>query len=132
VPDARPSSNYDPLGNGARSLLVLDNIELFGQPFKGKFYFQGESLYEVMLSLTPQPTANQGKATFDNLRVALRAKYGPEINTGGVVNSVGSIINPTWISGGTNIELTYVSIGGGDAVVNVVYQARVGKEAAKL
>jgi hypothetical protein len=82
--------------------------------------------------MDPTPTRSAGANAFEEFRTALRIKYGTEVNAKGVDNERGTIQAATWLHGPTNVELVFMSIDEEPEYFNVVYQARLGMEAAKL
>ena len=132
VPHLRRSADPEPLRNGARALLTLDDVDLLGRRFAAKFYFLDHALHQVTLSMVPTPTRSAGANAFEEFRTALRIKYGAEVNAKGVDDERGTIQAATWLHGPTNVELVFMSIDGEPEYFNVVYQARLGIEASKL
>jgi hypothetical protein len=132
IPNARRSAHAEPLRNGARALLALDDVELLDRHFAARFYFLNQALHQVTLGMTPTPTRSAGASAFQEFRTALRIKYGTEVDSRSVTNERGTIQAATWLHGPTNIELVFMSIDGEPEYFNVVYQARLSSEAAKL
>jgi len=132
IPGLRRSPDPEPLRNGAKALWMLEGVEVLDRRFIAKFYFLDKALHQVTLSMTPVPQGREGESAFRSFRTTLGIKYGQEINTSGVRDERGTVLASTWLSGPTNVELVFMSIEHEPEYFNVVYQARLGVEAAKL
>lgn len=128
---APPPANPGHLGDGSEELLCLEGIELVNEKFTAKFFFKAKKLTQVTLSLQEGHTFDEALRVFNRLTEALRTKYGPELSREthrGMLNTA----EAEWVSGRTNVNLTAMSVGGNDAILNVNYQVRLAKEADKL
>ena len=132
IPGLRKAPDPEPLRNGAKALLVLDGVEVLDRRFVAKFYFLHHALHQVTLAMTPVPTGSEGESAFRSFRTALGIRYGNEINTSSVRDDRGTLLASTWLSGPTNVELVFLSVEHEPEYFNVVYQARLSLEAAKL
>jgi hypothetical protein len=132
VPGLRREADPEPLRSGAKVLHVLEGVEVLDRRFTAKFYFLHHALHQVTLSMSPVPTGNEGESAFRSFRTALGIKYGNEVNASSVRDERGTLLASTWLSGPTNVELVFISIEREPEYFNVVYQARLGIEAAKL
>ena len=132
IPGTRRSPDPEPLRNGARVLLVLGDVEILDRRFTAKFYFLHDTLHQVTLSMTPTPSGSAGEIAFRDFRTALGVRYGAEADTRSAKDARGTLLASTWIHGPTNIELVFLSVAGEPEYFNIVYQARLGVEAAKL
>jgi hypothetical protein len=119
------------LHGGAIELLRLSGVEIVGRQFKAPFYFKGERLTQVTVSLADKETSHGAKLVFDSLAEVLRAKYGSELSQE-VGHGIMESRKSTWLSGETNITLYYNSIGDSDPILNLIYQVRISSEADKV
>jgi hypothetical protein len=119
------------LGDGAEELLKVANVEIVNQRFDAHFYFKGQKLSQVTLSLIPEREFHGLMLVFDSLTDALRSKYGQEISRNisrGTLNRA----DATWMSGRTNINVFVLSVSDTSGVLNINYQVRVASDADKL
>jgi hypothetical protein len=131
VPSAKPPEKPGDLRSGAQEQLRLGNVEIVNKKFAASFYFLGGKLTQVTLSLPKSQTFDQALLVFDRLTDALRTKYGQEISREikrGPLNKA----QATWLAGRTNITVIALSVGKGDALLNINYQVRVARDADKL
>ncbi len=131
VPAAASPSKPELLGNGARELLRLDELQVLNLHFRASFYFLSGQLVEVMLSLKNPGTFDVAQTAYETLREALRRKYGPELSQK-LERAPLNQAQATWASGRTDITLFEMSVGHNEAVLNVVYQVRLATAADTL
>lgn len=131
VPNVRTPKNPGRLGDGARELLRLENVEIVNKRFVASFYFIAGKLTQVTLSLEKGHTFHSAMLVFDSLTEALRAKYGREISLE-IKHALLSRADATWIAGRTNINIFAIGVGENDATLNINYQVRVARDADKL
>jgi len=113
--------------------LVLPEVALVSEHFDAVFIFKGNRLSQVSLKLKSKeaPFDTLLSTTFDSLTTALRAKYGIELNRSikrGDLNTA----TIEWMSGRTNIALTMIAVSDTPALLSIVYQVRVARDADKL
>ena len=118
----------DALGDGAIDLVVAPDQTISGRRFRPKFYFSGGRLEQVTLTLEGVVESSVARATFDDVYLALRQKYGPEL----VVKDTAIGREADWTSGKTNINLTLIAISETDPTLNINYQMRVAQDASHL
>lgn len=132
-PEAKEDPSPESLKSGAKSLLTMSGIEIAGRDYTADFYFdQSSQLQQVMLMPTVKLTAAEGKAAIDMLKEGLNSKYGQPSSTTGSPGGLASIQSWTWMSGKSNITLTYIQIGRNEPTVTLVYQVRLAKMAENL
>ncbi len=132
VPGAVESSGSDNLGNGALNLVSLDEIEVLSIPFEARFYFGDDGLEQVNLRVKDSGSAFSELTRFETLATGLRARYGPELSYEVDNYGVGLIAKATWLSDGTNIELTLIGVGNSPAIFGISYQTRLSREIENL
>jgi hypothetical protein len=120
------------LGTGATELLTLPELELVGKKFAVHFYFKGDRLDQVTISLSAT-NENYGATSviFDSLKDALNVRYGagserPE------QRGLMRVKQATWQSDRTNITLITMTVQDAPAILNLVYQVRIASIADKL
>jgi hypothetical protein len=126
-PESAPGS----LGTGAKELLRLDDVELAGHTFHAAFYFLGRSLSQVSLVLDNPPSLHGAMLIFDSITDALRAKYGHELSKDTHPGLL-AFTEAHWLSGRTNITLMASGVADNPAILNIIYQVRIAKDADKL
>jgi hypothetical protein len=125
------------LYEGAGELLRLNDIKIHGYRFYVSFFFKNDILVQVTLTPDDEYTKNTskiiGEGLFSLLKRLLTAKYGREI----IVEETTFLEKTTsgklmiWMSGGTNITLSYVSFP--DLYfLDVQYQMLITEEMKKL
>lgn len=132
VPGTVPFSDDAKLASGAQALLQLEDIEILGMHFEARFYFLDNKLEQVNLDLKDPEDGASEKYHYEALTTALRARYGPEINSDIKDSSIGIIAETTWLSGDTNINLFLIGIGESPALLGITYQTRLSEGAGKL
>jgi len=132
VPEAVRPAKPDTLGNGARGILEVPNVEITARTFTATFFFLDQRLTQVTLGMDAPGSFNIGKMHFESLLDALRVKYGKEQslsneNLGGLKTR-----EATWLSGKTNVGLLLLAVGDAESTLNINYQVSLAKEAEKL
>lgn len=131
-PKAALSKKTGRLHDGSESLLERSDFELVNEKFKVLFYFREAKLTQVTLTLEHERDFHSVLLVFDQLTLALRAKYGEEklrkLDTAGALKKASA----DWVNGGTNISLVALTVGNSPAVLNLNYQVRIAREAGKL
>jgi len=130
-PEAIKPDTLSTLYGGAVELLTVKNVEIISKLFDSSFFFKDDKLTQVTVHLQKGNSVAAAKLAYGELREALRAKYGPEINSDSSSGFM-SRASTTWMSGKTNITLFYNKTGDLDPILNVVYQVRLATEADKL
>jgi hypothetical protein len=103
-------------------LLHLDNIQIVKSFFSANFYFDHDKLSTVRLLLDGSPSYLSSMTVFESLTAALRKKYGKEVS----YNEKNGLVNQTeaeWLSQGTHISLSVVSVSNDNAVLKLTYGA---------
>ena len=120
------------LGTGATELLTLPELELVGNKFAVHFYFKGDRLDQVTISLASENESfSRTSSIFESLKEALKVRYGagsekPEQR--GLLR----VREASWQSDRTNITLFTMAVRDSPALLNVIYQVRVAATADKL
>jgi hypothetical protein len=130
-PEARQARKFNALGDGSKELLQIDNIEVASGRFEAQFFFMGDRLKQVTLHLSQPGSADRTEILYDEIVVAMRAKYGAVVEhdkTGGMMQTM----SDTWMSGGTNISMYYNNIAGAPPLLNISYQVRVAQAGSNL
>lgn len=120
------------LGSGAKERLRLNKVDLVGETFHASFYFLGNKLSQVMLSLENPPPFRQALGTYEWLIEALRSKYGRELSSEASPGKTSSMMSTTWLNGRANITVFLGGIADNPSNLNVIYQVRISKDADKL
>lgn len=132
VPRATAPAEPNQLYGGAEELLRLAGVELQNKDFLASFYFKDGSLVQVTLSMINKQQFNVAMLVVEGLITTLRAKYGKELSGGVKTSEFLKKADYKWLSGRTNIVLVCLAVGDNPATVNIVYQARIAREADKL
>ncbi|HTO07064.1 MAG TPA: hypothetical protein VMR86_08385 [Myxococcota bacterium] len=131
VPGVLKSASPSKLGDGALGLLEKPGIALVGHTFTALFYFKGERLSQVTLTLAESSDFSSALLVFESLTDALRAKYGSEVSRK-LNRGFLSVADSTWVSGRTNLTLYLMAVGNSPATLNLNYQVRLAQESDKL
>ena len=123
---AKPSR----LADGAVELLRLDDVEIAQNRFAAAFYFKGNKLTQVTLTVSKR-NFDEAMIVFDDLTGALRSKYGKEL-TRTIERDKLNRADAIWMNGRTNIDVIAMSVGEHEAVLNINYQVRVAQDADRL
>jgi hypothetical protein len=132
VPGARMVNDGDSLAGGAKELIRTENIKIVNELFNAKFFFLGNKLDQVTLTLRDKVPFHKVLIIFDSLTEALRSKYGAELNNKIDKISLLKKADATWMVGKTNINVLAIAVGDHPAILNINYQIRISKEAEKL
>jgi hypothetical protein len=139
-PTAITPNNPGTIGSGksneAKGILQVKNFEIINHKFDVTFFFtvKDNKLCQVTLTCNEKITVYEGELIYNNLFVALTAKYGNAINNKKDEIGDSHFWGSEWFSNGTNISLNYFTIGKNDdsTLLNIVYQVRLLEELKKL
>jgi hypothetical protein len=130
---------YDHINSGAENLVDGPVQVIDGAQFIPHFYFSAGRLEQVNLSLNSTPVSGsfaQGivQAAFADITVALRAKYGNEINTVEVSPQLPDFQIKEWLHNGTNIMVLLANTPNQTAIpaLTITYQRRLETNSGKL
>ena len=122
-PDAVANSNPGTLNSGASCDLHIEDYVVVGDPFEVCFFFNGGALEQVTLGHRDNPS----EPDFQAIVTALTARYGqPLVNQPTAIGRTAE-----WLTDdGVNITVAWISRYG--ALLNVVYQVRISRDAERL
>ena len=129
-PNARPAPEEQTLGNGARGILEIPNVNVAGRTFTAQFYFLDERLTQVTLSMRNPGPFSLAHVHYAMVLDAVRAEYGKKRSLED--DPATQIRQANWLAGRTNIMLVLLGIGEHESVLNIVYQGRLAQEADKF
>jgi len=118
----------DKLGDGATELVTAPDQMISEKMFRPRFYFSNYRLEQVTLSLQGADDSRIARITFEDVFIALRAKYGPEV----VLKDTDIGKEADWLHGKTNITLFLISNSDTTPLLNIIYQMRVAGDAVHL
>jgi hypothetical protein len=133
LPETLIPTRPEKLVGGAIERLRIEQVVLVQSTFSAHFFFIGEKLEQVTLSLKTSggDTFGTRLVTFDSLVDVLRAKYGAELSKKKKEDGGFRRADAVWISGKTNINLLLLDAYG-SLSLNLVYQVRLSREAEKI
>ncbi len=119
------------LSDGAIQRLNIPKIEIVGRSFDANVFFKDNRLTRVHLVHKRDEETSAGRLTYNELLIALRSKYGPELSSKGRNDSIfGFSGDATWAAGPTTIEL--IAFINKSTFIQIGYSARLANEAGKL
>jgi hypothetical protein len=118
----------DNLADGAVDLVTASDQRISDKVFHPKFYFLNGRLEQVTLTLQGVNKSSDARSSFEDVYIALRQKYGPEV----VLKDTAIGKEAEWLRAGTNIVLFLIAITEDDPVLNINYQVRVAADASHL
>jgi hypothetical protein len=107
---------------GAQSKLQVPGQEFQGKTFEATLFFLGDRLSDVQLLHVAAVDAAQGRAAYNELLLALRAKYGQEQRTA----NQRTVSEAAWAADGMVVTLLgYYEAG--STVINLTFSGRPGR-----
>ena len=131
VVDTKPAAP-NRLGNGAVAKLQKDGVEIASEQFTAQFYFLDDKLDQVMLFVPKGRSYQQVSVAADQIKDALTSKYGAPLRCEKHAGNVMRGYSCHWAKDGGNVRLLLLGIEDGTPTLNIAYQARLAKDAAKL
>ena len=133
-PEIIPPREPSRLGNGATQRLQSPGPEVNGVPLVARFYFLDDGLNQVTLGLHPDVELGfaELEGTYATLSEALTLRYGEPTGEDARDSSFMQSRRRTWQDGPTNVTMLLSGVRGSDALLNVVYQARISRLADDL
>lgn len=115
----------------APELLHVENFSLLNHSFSASFYFLDNHLYQI--TLKDEDTQEIDK-TYDNLVVALNAKYGKALEFSRKDDALATTRKALWLCKRTSVKLLLMKIGSDDPhpLLNVFYKVDLANEVDKL
>lgn len=130
-PSAVKTKKGSSLPNGAVQTLEVQNIEIVKRKFTAGFYFKDQKLNQITLSLNKGSNTLDASSKWDELYLALSAKYGKELSK----KSQDGILKQKlaeWTAGKTNIQLLFLAVGEKDPILQIAYHQGITQDAEKL
>ena len=126
LPEVTRPSTPQTLKGGRVELARLEDIEMVEQRFHASFYFQGNKLKQVTLTLETRSPFSKTLLIFNRLADIFRGRYGTEISRTSTRHATGLNREAAmWISGRTKISALTMGVGDQDASLKIDYQRPV-------
>ncbi len=116
--------------NGAMLRYQIANVEILDKKFTVGFYFLKDSLTHVSLRWKSDVPIYSCELTSQNIQEALRAKYGPDLDSSRS-KGLGVIRGASWISGKTTISLSTFAYDNACSI-SINYSGRLAEAGSKL
>lgn len=122
IRDAKPASGSNRLFSGAQELLHIDHYTFADKVFEVSFFFVGDSLAQVMLSMKERESNENNLRFFEAASAKFRTRYGEEKRRVVSNRSSGLSAEAAWRSGQTEISLDVTPITQDSSSININFR----------
>jgi hypothetical protein len=122
IVDAKPASGGNRLFSGAKELLHIDDYTFADKEFEVSFFFVGDSLAQVMLSMKEQESNENNLRFFEAASAQFRTQYGQERTRVVSNRSSGLSAEAAWQSGQTEISLDVTPVTQDTSSININFR----------